>query len=126
MSPDADNGPVQSLNMPETQDGYIHGGPDRSGGDKSSTDPRSGMALPNPGAVATPAQSVAMPQHQPSQPASTSDDDDMSIEKEVIAKARAIVQRTSQDPYLQAKEIGRVKAELLKRRYGTDIKLSEG
>jgi hypothetical protein len=57
--------------------------------------------------------------------AGTDDDSDMSIERECVAKAKAIVERTSSDPFTQTKEIGKVKAELLKKRYGKELKTSE-
>jgi hypothetical protein len=87
-------------------------------------------ALPDPAAIALPTQQVMSV--QPSQTtaatahAQSDSDDDMSIEKECISKAKVIVQQTSTDPYTQAREIGKVKAELLKRRYGKELKLSEG
>ena len=54
------------------------------------------------------------------------DRDDPSIEKECISRAKAIVRRTSADPFIQSKEISKVKAELLKRRYGKELKTSGG
>jgi hypothetical protein len=87
-------------------------------------------AVPNPSPLAIPAQQAVAA--QPGQAAATgasgqsSDEDDTAIEKEYINKAKAIVQQTSTDPFTQAKEISKIKAELLKRRYGKELKLSEG
>lgn len=53
-------------------------------------------------------------------------EDDNAIDKECVSKAKVVVQQTSTDPYRQTKELGKVKAELLKRRYGKDLKISEG
>lgn len=52
------------------------------------------------------------------------DDSDL-IEKEWVEKAKDIVNRTRHDPYIQNKEINRVKADYLKKRYDKDIKLTE-
>lgn len=48
------------------------------------------------------------------------DDGDL-IEKEWIAKAKAIVERTKGDPFIQSREINAVKVDYLKRRYNKDI-----
>jgi len=50
------------------------------------------------------------------------DDTDL-IEKEWVDKAKQIVAQTSHDPYLQNKEINKVKADYLKKRYNKDLKL---
>ena len=47
------------------------------------------------------------------------------IEKEWVAKAKAIVSRTAQDPNLQSKELGKYKADYLKTRFNKEIKASE-
>lgn len=52
------------------------------------------------------------------------DDSDL-IEKEWVAKAKHIVERTRDDPYLQTKEINKMKADYLKKRYAKDIVLPE-
>lgn len=56
---------------------------------------------------------------------SARDDDETLIDKECISKAKAIVRQTSTDPFLQTKELTKIKADLLKRRYGKELKLSE-
>ena len=63
-----------------------------------------------------------------SSPASTvaTQQDELSIEKEYVNKAKAIIERTRSDPYQQANELSRTKAEFLKKRYGKDVKVSEG
>lgn len=50
------------------------------------------------------------------------DDTDL-IEKEWVDKAKQIVAQTNHDPYLQNKEINKVKADYLKKRYNKDLKL---
>lgn len=52
------------------------------------------------------------------------DDVDL-IEKEWVDKAKEIVAQTAHDPYLQNKEMNKVKAEYLKKRYNKDIKQSD-
>lgn len=52
------------------------------------------------------------------------DDTDL-IEKEWVDKAKEIVAQTAHDPYLQNKEINKVRAEYLKKRYNKELKQSE-
>lgn len=52
------------------------------------------------------------------------DDIDL-IEKEWVDKAKDMVERTKNDPYVQNKEMTKIKADYLKKRYNKDIKLSE-
>lgn len=53
------------------------------------------------------------------------DDSDL-IEKEWVLKAKAIVMQTKDDPHMQNKEMTKVKADYLKKRYNKDLKVSEG
>lgn len=75
--------------------------------------------LPSP-----PAQQKAQPQVPTDDHPAIADDADL-IEKEWVDKAKEIVTRTSQDPYTQNKEITRMKADYLKKRYNKDVKVSE-
>ncbi len=52
------------------------------------------------------------------------DDADL-IEKEWVEKAKQIVDNTRHDPYSQNKQLTKVKADYLKKRYNKDIKLDE-
>lgn len=52
------------------------------------------------------------------------DDADL-IEKEWIVRAKAVVEQTKNDPYVQNRELNKVKAEYIKKRYNKDIKVSE-
>lgn len=54
------------------------------------------------------------------------DDDVRSFEKQCIAKAKDITRRASNDPYIQTQEIGKVKAEFIKERFGKELKTIEG
>lgn len=47
------------------------------------------------------------------------------IEKEWVNKAKAIVEATSHDPYAQNKEINKVKADYLKKRYNKDLPVTD-
>ncbi len=50
-------------------------------------------------------------------------DEDL-IEKEWVDKAKKIVSQTKEDPYSQEKEVSKLQADYLKKRYGKEIKLS--
>lgn len=52
------------------------------------------------------------------------DDTDL-IEKEWVDKAKEIVASTAHDPYQQNKEINKIRADYLKKRYNKEIKQSE-
>jgi hypothetical protein len=67
--------------------------------------------------------SSPVPQSAAGMPA-IADDTDL-IEKEWVVKAKEIVERTKHDPYQQNKEVERVKADYLKKRYNKDIKVTE-
>lgn len=47
------------------------------------------------------------------------------IEKEWVDKAKAIVNHTKDDPYNQNKEINKMKADYIKKRYNKDIQVGE-
>lgn len=65
---------------------------------------------------------AAMPL-QASSPLMAEDSD--LIEKEWVEKAKKIVEATRDDPYQQNREINKVKADYMKKRYNKDIHLSE-
>lgn len=45
------------------------------------------------------------------------------IEREWVEKAKALVEQTKDDPYLQNKELTRFKADYIKKRYNKDVKV---
>lgn len=47
------------------------------------------------------------------------------IEKAWVKTAKAIIEQTREDPYKQNKEITKVKAEYVKKRYNRDIKIND-
>ena len=61
--------------------------------------------------------------YHPDSPA-VADDNDL-IEQEWVHKAKAIVERTHDDPYLQNKEINQFKADYIGKRYKREIKVDE-
>ena len=94
-------------------------------GDQSSA----GMVNPAATQAAQPvALPPALPQDDQGAPTATTppiaDDIDL-IEKEWVDKAKQIVERTKQDPYVQNEEMTKMKADYLKKRYNRDIKASK-
>jgi hypothetical protein len=77
--------------------------------------PSAGIPTQNP-----PVQSQPLASGTPAM----ADDTDL-IEKEWVVKAKEIVARTKHDPYQQNKEVERVKADYLKKRYNKDVKVTE-
>lgn len=104
------------------------------------TGQQSGLPLPQPTA-----DSNAMPQSSQNQPqlsqATTIDSATLSntpvlkpvsteitaqgdaLDKEWVSKARAIVEHTKHDPYIQSHELGKMKADYLNVRYNKQIKV---
>lgn len=68
-----------------------------------------------------PTPSASAPTAQPGTPLVAADDD--LIEKEWVDKAKKIIQETKSDPYAQEKEVSKLQADYVKKRYGKDIKL---
>lgn len=65
------------------------------------------------------------------QPLAANDDnpttasDEEVIEKEWVDKAKKIITQTKDDPYKQEKEVSKLQADYLKKRYGKEIKIAE-
>lgn len=69
-----------------------------------------------------------LPQTAPIQSAASSvpaDDDSDALDEEWVNKAKAIVEQTKTDPYIESKELGRAKADFLRIRYSKQIKVAE-
>lgn len=77
-------------------------------------------AVPAPMPVTPPAQHTAPTNGNPE----LAEDVDL-IEKEWVDKAKAIVNHTKDDPHRQNKEINKMKADYIKKRYNKDIQVSE-
>lgn len=54
-----------------------------------------------------------------------SDDNSDDLDEEWVNKAKAIVDETKSDPFLESRELSKVRADYLKSRYNKDIKVSE-
>ena len=67
--------------------------------------------------------SLVLPPTSSTNPLSASDSD--LIEKEWVDKAKQIINKNKEDPYLQSVEISHVRVDYMKKRYNKDIKLSE-
>lgn len=80
--------------------------------------PPAAVPLPDPAAAVDPGGTTAV-----SATPAIADDSDL-IEKEWVVKAKEIVEKTKHDPYLQTKEMSKVKADYLKKRYNKDLKVS--
>jgi hypothetical protein len=77
---------------------------------------------------------AAQPQAVPGMPPATAaqapglvpaDDDSDALDEEWVNKAKAIVEQTKADPYIESKELGRAKADYLRIRYNKQIKVTE-
>jgi len=69
---------------------------------------------------ATPPVATPVPSNNPA----VASDNDL-IEKEWVAKAKEIVNKTKHDPHLETKEISLFRADYLKKRYNKELKVAE-
>jgi hypothetical protein len=65
------------------------------------------------------------PRMRPPSTAHLAAQDSDLIEKEWVEKAKEIVERTRHDPFLQNREITKMKADYMKKRYNKDIRIPE-
>ena len=101
-----------------------------SRGEKMEPQPQPSQAEPIV-IPALPAQPI-LPQPAPVAPTAASDpttpleagDDDL-IEKVWVTKAKKIIQDTKGDPYAQEREVSKLQADYVKKRYGKDIKIAD-
>lgn len=84
--------------------------------------PVSASPVPNPIATGLQAQGLA-DTASPSAPAEEVDD---AFDEVWVDKARSVVEHTHMDPYLESKELSKLKAQYIKARYNKDIKTNEG
>lgn len=78
--------------------------------------------IPSASVVPSQPQSTPLTNISTSSSALIADDTDL-IEKEWITKAKAIVEQTKHDPFVQNNELSKVKADYVKKRYNKDLKL---
>ena len=104
--------------------------PERGGGESESQGSGGGdpswQATPVPVVVPVapaPVASAPAQSHTPTDSPLTANDDDV-IEQEWVQKAKKIVVSTKDDPYLQEKEVSKLQADYLQKRYGKELKLS--
>jgi hypothetical protein len=88
------------------------------------------IAPVDPAAAPTPsliAQAMAATADQPvaAIAATTDDSNSDDLDEEWVNKAKAIVEQTKTDPFLESRELGKVKADYLKIRYNKQIKVAE-
>jgi hypothetical protein len=82
------------------------------------------IAAPTMMAPVQPSTSTPPVNAQPAvMPADDAAGDD--LDKEWINKAKMIVEKTKEDPYLQSNQIGKVKADYLRIRYNKHIKVGQ-
>lgn len=116
---------VDSLPATETGTEQLQSTPES--GAQPSTSP-AGMATSADDASAMGAPGGQTPTSQPvpvaDDAALMADDADL-IEKEWVARAKSVVEQTKADPFVQNKELNKVKADYIKKRYNRDIKVSE-
>ena len=78
--------------------------------------------------VSAPPVVVSMPPAAATQATGTTalaDDDSDALDEEWVNKAKAIVEQTKADPYIESKELGKAKADYLRIRYNKQIKVAE-
>jgi len=138
MDPQLDKSPGLALPQPSHEQSPAGFGPPQAGEVSSEMPPgRPEFAVAAPAApvplavpsvppsqagVQTPA--VAAPL-QPAAALPLSDDDSDALDQEWINKAKAIVERTKTDPYVESSELGKAKADYLRIRFNKQIKIAE-
>ena len=86
------------------------------------------VPMPQQMSSAAPSQPSALP--QAAMPAvqdmpAVQADDESAIDQEWTNKAREIVERTHADPFLESRELSKIKAQYIKVRYNKDIKVED-
>jgi hypothetical protein len=136
MNPEIDTTPGLGLPQPSAEIGQASLGyaPERSRGPEVSAPRFETMPPLSPTQTSQPLPAVGQSQSMPTplvampvQDDATQDDgaDTSALDAEWVNKAKEIVERTHTDPYLQSKELSRIKAQYIKARYSKDIKVSE-
>lgn len=100
--------------------------------------PITATTLPGPASTPSPVLRPTVPVHpvesqtpptasQPGMAANlpASADDTDVIEKEWVYKAKQVVAETRHDPYLQVREINKLRADYMQKRYNKELKLPE-
>jgi len=139
MDPQLDKTPGLALPQPSAEQSTgVFGTPPSAEMSIEATPGHPEFVAPTAGAVPTvatpglPLQPVN-PQDQPSvatadpsaAAAPLSDDDGDALDQEWISKAKAIIDRTKTDPYVESNELGKAKADYLRIRFNKQIKTVE-
>lgn len=110
--------PAQYEEMPQRPE-YMTSTPEAT-----ASSPLQPSAVPAPAVPAVP----PVPANDQARAATTAPADDDStdeLDTEWINKAKHIVEQTKADPYIQSKEISKVKADYLRIRYNKHIKVGQ-
>ena len=95
----------------------------------SSPPPSNPVSTPSPAPIAEPASSVPVdekpPKPAPAVASNTPANDADLIEKQWVEKAKNIVNSTKNDPFVQNRELNKVKAEYVSKRFNKQLKTSE-
>lgn len=121
----------ETFRAPDTQASHFAAG---QGGQLPTAPPplqpmQSSPTGTNPVPAPVPTTPVAAAQAQVSAdatPAAPAEDTDTEFDEVWVNKAREVVGRTHIDPFLESKELSKLKAQYIKARYNKDIKTSEG
>ncbi len=94
------------------------------GSPSATSAPATDQASADASSLALPAAPIKDKSSTSSKASSVADDVDL-IEKEWVDRAKHIVEKTKDDPYLQNKEMNKAKAEYIETRWNKKIKLAD-
>lgn len=139
MDPQPEKSPGLALPQPSVERGGIFAGASQSAYGSPEVASATPEMAPGPTApIVAVAPLQATPQAVPQMPiqstdaqqsslpgGSTASDDTDALDEEWVNKAKAIVERTKEDPYIESKELSKAKADYLNVRYNKQIKVVE-
>lgn len=111
--------PESSNHSPEA----MIGGPESKTATPTDFSPPAVVSLPDPLAAMT--QAIDQPATVTTTAIDTDDDLTAGLDQEWVDRAKAIVERTKDDPYQESREIGQVKADYLRIRYNKQVNVAE-
>ncbi len=131
MNGSSNSSPELPLPMPNPEQGYesmdtAAGIEQKSGrGDGVSQGPTTPMPMVDPAQFTGSNPIATAAQISDDQATLAGADDADVIEKEWVSRAKAIVNNTRDNPSAQSKELGKFKAEYIKKRFNKDIKTAK-
>jgi hypothetical protein len=139
MDPHSDKSPGLSLPKPPAEQGAgVFSGQETYRGTEAYPAPAEMAPPPMPPIAASittplsPVQDTSQPVGQPAPttsvqttPIPKTEDESDALDEEWINKAKAIVERTRNDPFIESNELSRAKADYLKIRYNKQLKVAE-